>query len=84
MGIFIFTDKNNKKQSHPHFTDSPPHFINEMEKQSKNIIYRSLYRTKQINAHKTVFTHETNAVTYLWEKTADIIQRSIKNTLKKV
>lgn len=30
--IFMLTQKNNKIQRHPHFTDSPPRFINEMEK----------------------------------------------------
>lgn len=69
IGIFTFTHKNNKTQRNPHFTDSPPRFINEMEKLSKNMIYRSLYRTKQTNVHKTVFTHQTNALKYVCHKT---------------
>ena len=33
----MFSCENNKTQRHPHFTESPPRFINEMEKvQSKN------------------------------------------------
>lgn len=49
-------------QRQTHFTDSQPCFINEMEKQSKNMIYRSLYITKITNVHKTVFTHQTTAL----------------------
>lgn len=49
-------------QRQTHFTDSQPCFINEMEKQSKNMIYRSLYITKLTNVHKTVFTHQTTAL----------------------
>ncbi len=86
----MFTHKNNKTQRHPHFTDSPPRFINEMGKLSKNMIHRSLYRTKQTNVHKTVFTHQTNALKYVCHKKkkkknnpADAIPRSIKNTFRK-